>query len=230
MNTFVAKCAFCGTGVVRKQVMSVYYCGISCKAAYQRLAKPVTEEWLRDAYLVRGMNCTEIAHQVKRDPKSVWNWLQDFGIPTRPRGSNWRLIPKGGFKGKKHTPENRERMSKAAKESRRVPYYPAVGSYMKGRTGADTPNWKGGITPERQAFYLTEEWKDAVKAVWKRDGFACVRCAKDLRHKTGQCAIHHIESFAVKAKRAKVSNLILLCKPCHLWVHSRKNKQREYLK
>src|SRR5574340_1394118 len=91
-------------------------------------------------------------------------------------------------------------------------------------------NWKGGLTPERQEFYATQEWKDAVKAVWKRDKCCCVICSKNVSHKRGETAIHHIESFANKKKRAKVSNLILLCKPCHLWVHSNANKNKDYIK
>ena len=187
----------------------------------QRLAKPVTEEWLRDAYITRGMNCTEIAHEVKRDPKSVWNWLKDFGIETRKRGTtgNWkhsigavRVISEAGRK------KLSDNARAARKKDGRIPSM-KDGKHWLHHPGAVHPNWKGGISPERQTFYATQEWKDAVKAVWKRDGFACKRCACDLRHKRGECAVHHIESFANREKRALVSNLVLLCKPCHLWVH-----------
>src|SRR5574340_15821 len=230
MITFETTCTFCGSRLVRASQASMYFCSTECKASWQRLAKPVTEEWLRDAYISKGMNCTEIAHKVGRDPKSVWNWLKDFGIPTRPRGSNWRQLPTDGFKGRTHSVETKEMLRRIAIADGRVPFDPSVGSYMKGRKGKDTPNWKGGLTPERQEFYATQEWKDAVKAVWKRDKCCCVICSKNVSHKRGETAIHHIESFANKKKRAKVSNLILLCKPCHLWVHSNANKNKDYIK
>jgi hypothetical protein len=61
----------------------------------------------------------------------------------------------------------------------------------------DQPAWKGGITPERQQFYSTEEWSDAVKGVWKRDNAICQNCKK--HHNTtksrGTFHIHHIVSF-----------------------------------
>jgi len=37
-------------------------------------------------------------------------------------------------------------------------------------------------------------------------------------------------SFAVRELRAVVDNLVLLCRPCHLWVHSNANTQKLYLK
>lgn len=37
-------------------------------------------------------------------------------------------------------------------------------------------------------------------------------------------------SFAVRELRAVVDNLVLLCRLCHLWVHSNANTQKLYLK
>src|SRR5690606_25201612 len=134
------------------------------------------------------------------------------------------------FLGRKHTPETRAKLRAIAIADGRVPYDPAVGSYMKGRRGAATTNWKGGITAARQAFYATPEWKAAVKAVWKRDNATCQRCGK---HKSPnrQLAfdIHHIVSFAVVELRAEISNLVLLCEPCHYWVHGNENTNGQFI-
>ena len=98
---------------------------------------------------------------------------------------------------------------------------------MYGRRGEEGPNWKGGCTPDRQAFYTSEEWATAVLAVWKRDKAECVRChvgaAESMLH------IHHIVSFAVKELRADPDNLVLLCRKCHRFIHSRKNATHEFI-
>ena len=194
----------------------------------------MTEEWLRDAYLVRKMDCTQIAHVVNRDPKSVWNWLRGFGIKTRPRGSNVSQLHNGSspFKGKHHTEECKQRLKLIAKKDGRVPFDPSVGSYMKGRKGKDTPNWKGGLTPERQSFYSSRAWGIAVKQVWQRDNAICQRCGLDHRtilRGTIRFHIHHIDSFSISERRADVTNLVLLCEGCHKWIHSRKNRKGEFL-
>jgi len=233
-------CSFCGAPVVRRQQsksanVKLHFCNKECKANYQKLARPVTKEWLEEHYLAKGLDCVQIGRMVSRDPKSVWNWLKDFGIPTRPRGSNPPPVGSGEnnpFYGKKHTAETRERLSQIAKADGRVPYDPAVGSYMKGRRGEDTPGWKGGITPERQAVYSSLEWTEAVKAVWARTDARCGRCG--IRHNTktrrGTFHVHHIVSFSVPELRTDVDNLVLLCKPCHYFVHSRANINSEFIK
>lgn len=233
-------CAFCGKDVVRrKQAASanvrLHFCDIRCKANYQRLAKPVTQEWLEEQYVKNGLDCVQIGRIVKRDPKTVWNWLRDFGIPTRPRGSNPPPHTGSGednpFYGKKHSPETRKLLSDMAKEDGRVPYDPEIGSYMKGRKGQDTPGWKGGITPERQALYSSVEWGDAVKVVWARADAKCERCGKSHNATArGTFHIHHIVGFANRELRAIPSNLVLLCKECHRFVHSKKNINHELIK
>jgi len=95
---------------------------------------------------------------------------------------------------------------------------------MFGRMGEYNPNWRGGCTAERQAVYSSREWAGAVQAVWFRDLARCQRCGADGQH------VHHIVSFAVAELRTEVGNLVLLCKRCHHWVHSRENKDGEFRK
>ncbi len=233
-----SECGFCSSPVRRhKQSDSanvrVHFCDIRCKSEYQRLAKPVSEEWLRSHYVDKGMDCCQIALLVKRDPKSVWNWLKDFGIPRRKRGfaSNHKFVKgqESAFKGKKHSVATKRKLSSTAIIQKRVPYDPAVGSYMKGRKGDRTPNWKGGITPDRQAFYATQGWKECVKAVWKRDDARCRKCGLDHRsilRGTIRFDLHHIDSFMIPERRSDPDNVVLLCQHCHKWIHSKKNKRR----
>lgn len=236
MSIVTRPCAFCGKSVSRRTPgKHNSFCNYECKSQFQRLAKPVTKEWLEQKYSVEKMDCTQISKIVHRDPKSVWNWLKDFGIETRKRGTtgNGRYAI-----GKPHnlTDAGRRKLSRMAKSARKkdghVPYLKNGVHHLKGKRGADTPNWKGGITPERQAFYSSLQWKRAVKAVWKRDNATCQRCGK--HHNTtktrGTFCIHHIVGFENKKLRARVSNLVLLCRPCHLFIHSRKNVNKEFIK
>lgn len=97
------------------------------------------------------------------------------------------------------------------------------------QTGANNPAWKGGVAPERQKLYKTPEWKTMVQAVWKRDGFRCVRCGAGKTSSTPLHA-HHIVPWADDPeKRAELYNLLTLCKPCHTWVHSRENVDSAYI-
>jgi 5-methylcytosine-specific restriction endonuclease McrA len=225
------KCSECGDSVFRKRIAPTgrAYCDINCKAAWQRRQKPVTKEWLVQKYLVEKLNCAEIARIVNRDTKSVWNWLKDFRIPTRPRGhdskeTQFKSGQTSAFKGRRHTIKTRKLLSKIAKADGRVPFDPAVGPPYKGKRGAEIPSWKGGVTPERQVFYSTAEWKAAVKAVWAKDNGTCQRCGIMKRYNRGVVFhIHHIVPFEVVELRSEVSNLVLVCKPCHYWIHSNKN-------
>lgn len=234
----LTKCFECGNDIVRKVITKTgrSYCDIVCKANWQKRAKPVTKEWLIQKYVVEKLDCVQIGKIVSRDPKSVWNWLKDFGIPRRKQGhaSSATWLKKGcpnPWIGRKHTEETKRKMSERSKAEGRVPYDPAVGSYMKGRRGADVHNWKGGVTPQRQALYSSKEWKSVVRKVWRRDNAECQRCAIHRGNDAGiSFDIHHIVSFAIVELRAEFDNLVLLCKPCHRWVHSSLNVDKDFIK
>lgn len=200
-------------------------------------AKPtlVSREWLEREYLVEGRNCVQIGLELGRDPKTIWGWLRFFDIPTRPRGgasspSSFRKGQVGTFTGKTHSQKSRELIRQARLRDGGVPYLRDGVHWLAGKTGSDHPSWKGGCTPERQAFYATDEWKAAVKAVWARADARCERCGLDQRtNRQTHFHIHHVVSFAVRELRSGVTNLRLLCPPCHRFVHSRANVQRELL-
>lgn len=91
--------------------------------------------------------------------------------------------------------------------------------------------WRGGTTSERERFNSSSEWKAAVRAVWARDRGACCRCGR--RHKYGEPAfdVHHISNYAQHPEcRSDTENLVLLCRGCHRWVHSRGNKSCEFIR
>jgi len=187
-----------------------------------------TEEGQEDGFIGRSIDTT------------IRNYIEN---PSQQEGVGDKIsktrIERGVAKGtnnsmygKHHKEETKQRIRKIAIETGRVPYDPKVGSYMKGRKGKDTPNWKGGITPERQVAYSSKEWVDAVKGVWARDKAICQRCGKNHNEtkNRGTFHIHHVVSFEVKELRTSVDNLVLLCAKCHRWVHGKKNVKNEFIR
>jgi hypothetical protein len=86
--------------------------------------------------------------------------------------------------------------------------------------GEKNHSWKGGITPERESFNATMEWKNASKIVWRRDKRTCQLCHKKYEGVGRTFDVHHVIPFEVKESRADPNNLILLCRGCHLLVTS----------
>jgi 5-methylcytosine-specific restriction endonuclease McrA len=113
-----------------------------------------------------------------------------------------------------------------------VPYLRDGKHWLKDAPPEANPRWLGGVTPERQEFYRSAEWKAAVVAVYARSDAKCEHCSLDARtveRTFGFFDIHHIISFALREFRAEVWNLALLCERCHYWVHSKKNVDRLFL-
>lgn len=229
-------CEVCKAKFSRRGTKLYRFCSVACRSEGQRPERPSAEE-LRKLYVDRGVSANDIARIYARDPKTTWSWLRSAGIQTRPRGSNVDQQFKPGqpsaFTGRRHSEETRTKIRAASIADGRVPYLVDGTHHMKGVTGPGHPNWKGGITPERQAFCASQEWKVTARAVWVRDKSTCQRCGvrpprKGLKHLRGH--VHHVVSFQVRELRMELSNLILLCVDCHRWVHSRANTESELVK
>ena len=95
--------------------------------------------------------------------------------------------------------------------------------------GANHPSWQGGISPEKNRFGATTEWRNARKIVWKRDNATCQRCKERFNHTSVPYEVHHIKPFRFVDTRLTIDNLILLCDPCHIWVHSNANKDKMFI-
>lgn len=230
-------CAFCGLEISRiVNYKKRHFCSNVHKSEWQRLQKPVTKAWLEQKYITEGLDSTQIAHIVNRDPKSVWNWLKDFNIPTRKRGYAakpfWFKKGQGPRLGKKLSEATKEKIRQARLRDGRIPAY-INGQHWLHFYNRHPASWKGGITPERQAFYASSQWIRAATKVWQRDNYQCQKCGLSgsisINRGKGKFHIHHISSFANKSTRTRLKNLVLLCSPCHRWVHSKKNTQGEFL-
>jgi hypothetical protein len=237
-------CSWCSRRIMRRHInpntgkpIANFFCDTSCKGSWQmaqREAMGFTKEWLVSEYVVSGKDANQIGREIGRDGKRVWEWLKAYGIKTRPRGHNadQNLIRDGStFRGRKHSDEAIAKIAKSW-EGRDLSAYAGNGAHISRLPKDQHPSWKGGITPERQAVYASPEWADAVKAVWARDKAICQRCGKKHNTKAarGTFHIHHIVSFQNAEKRCDPDNLVLLCKQCHYWVHSKKNANKDFIK
>jgi len=234
-------CTQCGSNIVRvvwnygkKRPITEFFCNNDCKGAWQkkqREALGFNESWLREQYCKRGRSANDIAREIGRDPKRVWEWIRDYGIETRARGSDYgqrfALGQRSAFKGRKHTEANKALFREKRLQDGRVPYLKDGLHWLK-HEGAISPNYKGGITPERQAFYASDKWKEAAKAVYSRDKSTCQRCGIKPK-KRGILHVHHIVSFSDHSLRSDPDNLVILCAHCHRWVHSKANTSKDYL-
>lgn len=196
-------------------------------------------DWLHQKYIVEGLSTYEIGAIVGRDPKRVYEKLKDFGIPTRPRGLNLKSAEvnymkrsargevDNPFKGHSHSDATKAILSEKAKVPK--PYIRGERNGMSGRTGESNPNYKDGSAPERQRLYASAEWKAVIRAVYKRDGYKCLRCGSGHVGKKKLHA-HHIKPWAGNPDvRFDLDNLVTLCRECHEWVHSSANLSRDYL-
>lgn len=250
-------CKRCGKRIVRRGTRRPVFCSLVCKGEWQKTTKPVSREELFNLYVEKGLSTYAIAKRVHRNPKRVYEWLVGFGIQPRPRGwstaSGTQPFHSRTWLEREYTENLRSAKdiadecevtennilfflrklgipTRSMDEIRAKKYWGAIGpdNPMYGRRGEQNPHWKGGVTPERQGFYLSAEWKSVSQKVWKRDNATCRRCG--LRMAPGvQMHIHHKISFAYAPLRARLSNLVLLCEPCHDWVHSKRNWTREWI-
>lgn len=81
--------------------------------------------------------------------------------------------------------------------------------------GENNHNWKGGVSDERDKIKKSKEYQQWRLAVYREDGFACVKCdSKD------DIVAHHIEGFADNPdKRTDKENGVTFCRSCHAKFH-----------
>lgn len=163
------------------------------------------------------------------------------------KGCGTVLVPKSHkgristFKGRKHTPEARKKMSAAnlghnhrlgIKHTDETRAKISKTRKSKNYTGAKCYQWKGGVSLEmhgERALPKYDEWR---LKVFKRDGFTCQSCGDKSG---GNLEGHHLNGFSFFPKqRFWLSNGITLCKTCHKSFHDAfgytKNTRQQFKK
>jgi hypothetical protein len=159
------------------------------------------KDWLEREYVQNRRSCGDIAREFGVTDESVIYWLRKHDIPRR-----------------------------SVAEARAVKHWgsPGPANGMYGKRGAQVPNWQGGISPLRQAFYSSGDWKRAARIVGARDKGICRRCGKGPLGRWDS-HIHHVIPFGIESCRADPDNLVTLCRECHAFVHSKANVDREFI-
>lgn len=88
--------------------------------------------------------------------------------------------------------------------------------FSEQRSGEDHPNWKGGVTSQRERDMQSSEYKAWRKSVFLRDCYCCKSCSCI----GGTLVAHHILPYRdFPDIRTELSNGITLCRGCHCEFH-----------
>ena len=159
--------------------------------------------WLSNEYEGKQRSTGEIAVQAGTTDAAIIYWLKKHGIPRRTV-SQARSI--------KHWGQNGE------------------ANPMHGKIGEKNPRYVDGSSPERQRLYAQGEGREFLRRILLRDGYKCVRCDAVNTGKRS-LHVHHKKPWAGNPElRFDENNVVTLCRKCHSWVHSKANKEKEYLR
>lgn len=156
---------------------------------------PKTEEHKRKIALAHigkkaSIETKEKLRQIKSRPEYIEKAIAN--LPRAVAGEN------NGMYGKKHSEETKLKQSLCKR-----------GKYL----GSKSPNWRGGRTPVNKLIRESFQYKAWRRAVFERDGYACVFGGTEHGN---QLEADHIKPFASFVElRFEVSNGRTLCKGCH---------------
>ena len=170
------------------------------------------KEWLYSHYIKQRLTCRHIAMICGCHPRTIHQWLINFGIPRRQGGiagmhpsEREACLEKLCATLNKYRPTTKGR--RLSLETRR--------KMSLARQGSNAPNWRGGITPQNEIERRKVEYKQWRLAVYKKDKYICQSCGVKCSPKTGLHA-HHIKDFANhKELRLDINNGMTLCRSCH---------------
>jgi len=77
-----------------------------------------------------------------------------------------------------------------------------------------------------------KKWSALRRVMLERTGHKCQHCTAEetsLRREESWLEVHHIVSVKNEERRLDPSNLVVLCRECHDFVHGRANVNRLYL-
>ncbi len=129
----------------------------------------------------------------------------------RKNSARWRAAVTTGRKGLKMSSEWRASLSRSHKTESAIAA--SIKNLPPVTTGAESPNWRGGITPANLLVRGSKRMQDWRKAVFTRDNWTCQHCDK---RGGAYLNAHHIFGFAKHPEqRFNVANGLTLCEPCH---------------
>lgn len=174
------------------------------KGAHWRHESPHWDaNWLRNEYQTKQRSTGEIAEEIGITDAAILYWLKKHGIQRR-----------------------------SVSQARAIKHWGAVGEAnpMHGKTGDKNPRYIDGSSPDRQRLYAQGEGREFLRSILERDGYRCAHCGAEKGARKS-LHVHHIKPWAGNSDaRFDPANAITLCRGCHSWVHSKENKNKDYLK
>jgi HNH endonuclease/NUMOD3 motif len=193
----------------------------------------LSREWLYQNSVVERLSVPKIAALAGCGTWKVFDRMKKYGVPRNKVGFN---LSRAGtdnimkqpdvvnpFKGKKHKPETKRKLSEAASVPK--PHIRGSKNGMFGRTGPSNPNYIDGSSKDRFSSENNRKMRDVIKTVLTRDGGKCVKCGKG-KSDSVKVHTHHLKPWAGNpALRFDPNNVVTLCKPCHNKTHTGPRKK-----
>ncbi len=194
----------------------------------KKIRKPLTEEHKRkisEHHKKTGVGKWMIGRKI---PKEIVEKraAKLRGKKRPPFSDEWKKNIGEGGKGRKWTPEHREKMLLIRRATNSSPEYRAMMSRIKkgvkhtegskrklsiSKIGPLNPNWKDNATWRSGKIRQTREYREWRIAVLARDNNKCVWCGS-----TEKLQADHIKPFMrYPESRFDLSNGRTLCHPCH---------------
>lgn len=199
--------------------------------------------WLEHKYHGEGWTQREIGEECGVSPRTIRKWMARRGVDTREvKGENHGLYGRersdevkeriaDALRGREFSEEARRRMADA-KQGKEIPdeIRERIAESLSGmtrpestrrkmseaRAGEGNPQWKGG-----GSVRYGPGWSAAREWVRERDE-VCQHCGHDgsedrleVHHIVPMRAFHDVEEASLRTAHDE-SNLVLLCRPCHV--------------
>ncbi|HEX8453824.1 MAG TPA: FAD-dependent thymidylate synthase [Longimicrobium sp.] len=164
--------------------------------------------WLRHHYHERALPQETIAQLAGVSTHTIRAWVRKLGL-QKPLGSWTRGV----------SPWNRGKRYRAGwthtEETKRM--------LAEMKLGEANPQWKGGITPD--GVRLRKPLEALRAEIYARDAHTCRVCAE----KGGRLTLHHVLPIWARPDLADdVSNVVTVCRDCHLSLNGRELEYVEH--
>ena len=240
------KCVICGKGIykypseIKKSKTGEFTCSMEHYGELLRIRKLRKIEdrlgiddfkgWLTTKYYdeqLGSLEISEIVYGTSTNSPNIIDWMERLGVPRRSRSEaialQWEDKPERRKLQAESVVKNlgagtpgREKLigimqTDEYKEKQRI-----------SKTGERNGMWNPDLTDEEREREKRHSrrypgYQDFRKAVYERDGYACVHCGDDTG---GNLVVHHLNGFHWdEGGRTEVDNGATLCNECHKEFH-----------